>query len=60
MTARDRLRELATAIAVNAADGLALTPDDQRAIVAELDAEIARMDEAARGRERRAALRIVA
>ena len=56
----DRLRQLADAIAANAADGLPLTPDDQRAIVAALDAEIARMEEAARGRDRRAALRIAA
>lgn len=60
MSARDRLLELANAIAANAADGLALTPDDQRAIVAALDAEIARIDEAARSRDRRAALRIAA
>jgi hypothetical protein len=51
---------LADAIARNAADGLPLTADDQRAIAAALDVEVARIDDAARVRQRRAALRIAA
>ena len=60
VTLPDRLRDLADAIARNAAAGLPLTVDDQRAIAAALDAEADRIDDAARVRQRRAALRIAA
>lgn len=59
MSASDRLRELADAIAASAKAGEPLTPADCWAIVGTLDQEIARMRERERHHASRQHLRLV-